>query len=239
MSKRKRTAGVFISPEWDEILRSTLRESVRLELRQLEALPETAEMGSFSPAFEERMKKVFPMVTRRYSAVGRQTVRRAALIAAILTLILAASAIVIAVTVPQIHYIIFKSNISWDMLFEQEDPSGMAEQEFRPIKPTFPEGYEVVEEEIGEDHDYFIVAVDRSGNRIVYDQHIAEGIGATVDSEGEYIREEIIDGHRFVISADDPTSMVLFENGYSVFTIAGDCDVSILIEMGREVLKKQ
>ena len=167
MSKRKRTVNQLISPEWDEVLKSALRESVRLELKRLEALPETPGMETFSPSFEERMTKVFPMVTRRYSSVGRRTVRRAALIAAILTLLLATSAIVIAVTVPQIHYIIFKSNISWDMFFEQEDPNGLTQQTFQPVKPTFPEGYEVVEEEIGEDNDYYIVDVDESGNRII------------------------------------------------------------------------
>ena len=235
MSKRKRTAGVFISPEWNEILRSALRESVRLELRQMEALPETAEMGSFSPAFEERMKKVFPMVTRRYSAVGRRTIRRAALIAAILTLILATSAIVIAVTVPQIHYIIFKSNISWDMLFEQEDPNGMAEQEFRPIKPTFPEGYEVVEEINNGDH-YSVDAVNQQGLHIFYDQFRAEGSGVTMNAEGESIKEVVIDGHRFVIQSNEPTSTVLFEDGYYMYLINGDCDSKTLIEVGKTIL---
>ena len=232
MSKRKRAAGVFISPEWDKILRSALRESVRLELRQLEALPETAEMGSFSLAFEERMKKVLPMVTRRYSAVGRRTVRRAALVAAILTLILAASAIVIAVTVPQIHYIIFKSNISWDMLFEQEDPNGMAEQEFRPIKPTFPEGYEIIQEDLIPGH-YYIAAVDDNDNLITYTQLNSEGSGISIDAEQGDIHKEVINGQTFIVQE---AGTVLFDNGYYVFKIDGDCEVSLLIEMGKSVL---
>ena len=236
MSKRKRTVNQLISPEWDEVLKSALRESVRLELKRLEALPETPGMETFSPSFEERMTKVFPMVTRRYSSVGRRTVRRAALIAAILTLLLATSAIVIAVTVPQIHYIIFKSNISWDMFFEQEDPNGLTQQEFQPIKPTFPEGYEVVEERKNDDS-YSIDMVNQQGEHIFFDQFRAEGAGVTMNAEGESINEVIIEGHKFVIQNNEPTSAVLFEDGNYMYLINGDCDVDILIEIGKTVLK--
>ena len=237
MTKRKQTMNRFISPEGDEILKKALRESVRLELRRLEALPETVEMGNFSLMFEERMKKVFPMVTRRYASVGRRTVRRAALIAVIMTLILAASAIVIAVTVPQIHYIIFKSNISWDMFFEQEDPEGLTQQEFQPIKPTFPEGYEVVEE-INNVDSYSMDAVNAEGNHIFYDQLRAEGSGVTMNAEGESVGDITIDGHRFVIQANEPTSAILFEDGYYIYLINGDCDTETLIEIGKSVLDK-
>ena len=236
MSKRKRTVNQLISPEWDEVLKSALRESVRLELKRLEALPEMPEMGNFSPAFEEKMTKVFPMVTRRYSSVGRRTVRRAALIAAILTLLLATSAIVIAVTVPQIHYIIFKSNISWDMFFEQEDPNGLTQQEFQPVKPTFPEGYEVVEEKKNDDS-YSIDMVNQQGEHIFFDQFRAEGAGVTMNAEGESINEVIIEGHKFVIQNNEPTSAVLFEDGNYMYLINGDCDVDILIEIGKTVLE--
>lgn len=237
MRNRKYNTEPYLGGDWDEVLKMALVESVRSEWNALEKAPEVPGGEGFSERFLRRMEKILPMAERKYATLGKRTIRRSALIAAILILVMAASAAVIAVTVPQIHYLIFKSNISWDILFQQEDPNDMTEQGVQPIRPNFPNGFEIVEEEVNTD-DYDILAVDSVGNRIIYNQHIAEGAGSTINAEGESIREEWIDGHRFVISENDPTSVILFDNGYYIFTIAGDCDVRMLIEMGREVLKE-
>ena len=228
-----------LTAEWDEVLKAALAESVRLEYQESLRQSEPMADPEFSLRFRQRMEKIFPMAEHRYTSFGRRSVRRAALIAAILTLILAASGAVVAVTVPQIHYLIFKNNISWNLFFEQEDPAGTSEKEFRAIKPNFPEGFTVTEEFLDTGWGFYSLnAEDPDGNRIIYDQNFAIGTGVTLNSEVKSIREETIDGHRFVISEDDPTSVILFDNGSYIFTITGDCDVEILIDMGKEVLKQ-
>ncbi len=174
------------------------------------------------------------MAEKRYSTLGKRTVRRAALIAAILTLILAMSAAVIGITMPQVRYIIFKSNISWDILFEKDDPNGLVEQEFRAIKPDFPEGYEIVQEEFIPGR-YFIAAVDAEGHLITYTQLNSEGSGATIDVEQGEIYQEIVDGQTFIIQE---AGTILFDNGLYVFIIDGDGNVDILIQMGKSILKQ-
>ena len=89
---------LFISPEWDEALKAALWESIRLELAEVDLLGEVPE-EAFSFRYQERKEKIIPMAEKRYSTLGKRTVRRAALIAAILTLILAMSAAVIGITV--------------------------------------------------------------------------------------------------------------------------------------------
>ena len=224
---------IFISPEWDAALRAALWESVRMELAEVDTLEETPE-EAIPLRYWQRKEKTIPMAERRYTSLGKRTIRRAALIAAVLTLILAASAVVIGVTVPQVRYIIFKSNISWDILFEKDDPNGLVEQEFRAIKPIFPEGYEIVEEELI-DGSYFVMATDAQGNRIIYNQLRSEGSGVTIDAEHGNVYQEIIDGQMFTIFE---SGTVLFDNGYYVFTIDGDGEMDILIEMGRSILEQ-
>ena len=234
MSSREYTPELFISPEWDEALKAALWESVRLELAEVDLLGEVPE-EAFSFRYQKRKDKIIPMAEKRYSTLGKRTVRRAALIAAILTLILAMSAAVIGITMPQVRYIIFKSNISWDILFEKDDPNGLVEQEFRAIKPDFPEGYEIVDEMLV-DGMYNILAIDSAGKRIIYTQMKSEGAGASIDSENGDIYQETIDGQTFTIFE---SGTVLFDNGYYVFTIDGDCEVEILIDVGRSVLTKK
>ncbi len=230
---RDYTPDLFISPEWGEALKAALWESVRLELAEADLLDEVPE-EVFSFRYQMRKEKIIPMAEKRYSTLGKRTVRRSALSAAILSLILAMSAAVIGITMPQVRYIIFKSNISWDILFEKDDPNGLVEQEFRAIKPDFPEGYEIVQEVLVDGY-YFIAAENDEEHLITYTQMRSEGSGTSIDAEHGDIYQQILDGHKFTIFE---SGTVLFDNGYYVFVIDGDCEMGILIDVGRSVVTK-
>ncbi len=233
---RDYTPDLFISPEWDEALKAALWESVRLELAEADLLDEVPE-EAFSFRYQKRKEQIIPMAERRYISFGNRTVRRAALLSAVLVLIFAMSAVVLAFMLPTIHYEIRKGSIDWQVDFHQEDPDNMMPERFVYIEPEAPPGFHKSDEYRDETRS-IIRYEDETGNRIHFEQHSSVGVRAYLDAEGEYIEEKVINGRRCIVMTDGGKSMVLFDNGYYIFGIDGDCELDVLEGMMKEVLDK-
>ena len=218
----------------NEWIRQALTERMDLEYDEWERKLTRMEEHVFSYSFEQRMKKIFPAAEKPYVIIRRHAIRRAVLIVALMIL---AASVVIAITAPKIYYMIQKSPVSWDVHFFQEDPQELIPEEMDIIVPDYPEGFSVTNTE--QFPGAFIIDLkNESGAEITYNQ-IDANSGITLDAEGELIQEEVINGINCVVTFDKGRYTLVFDNGYYVFLIEGDCSLSILKQMMEEIINQQ
>lgn len=235
MNSRKSPHQVFISSYLDEGIKEALtKDAVQRYNREVRDSA-GVESSPFSEEFENRIHRMLPMANHSYLSLRKHTLRRAAVVAAMLVLIFSASAVVLAITVPQIQYMIQRGSVSWDILFHQENPEDADPEEFTSLMPSIPEGYHI-EEKTEFPGVFRLILRDSHGNEIEYNQLDAKSAGVTLDAEGEYIEERTRGDNHYIIQSDGETVTFTFDNGYYVFLLKGKCDAEILKEMMDEII---
>ena len=198
-----------------------------------------SEQHEFSNAFSKRIENAISMSSHRYSTVLRHRIRRSALIAAVLMIVLCMSITVYAIVREHIPFNVGNHNGPWSALVEgSQDESLQADFEY--VTPKTPEGFQI-EERVEEPLNLIIYYKNDLGNGIVYSQ--AFGGGGQVDinvSDGyvlETFEETINDRNAIVYRYDGDVCSIVIEDGVSVFVISGDCAYETLYDMAVEVTK--
>lgn len=209
---------------------------------------------TFSRNYEDRKKRILSSVAlslnaaeldkchfeihRRHGQTSRR--RKISMLVAILIMVLAMTAVVIAVAKPHIYYVIKETLTSWDITYDREaGTSDEAEQNevLKQIVPITPEGYTIVSKE--EDPNSFSIDYeDDDGHHIYYSQCLPDGLMTSMDAERHKIRVEIINGSEVIIATSDKDMLATFANDDYVFEIGGSCDKKIIMEMIENIISE-
>lgn len=164
--------------------------------------------------------------------------RRIVMLAAVLIMVLAMTAVAIAIIKPHIYYVIKEKMISWDISFEQEkDETGSKNEavQFAYIKPETPEGYSIVSENKESDR-YSVEYKDDDGHSIYYSQYLPDGVTTSIDSERHKITKEKIGEQEVMIGISDKDVLSTCNDGNYVYDIDGTCGVDTIKEMMESLL---
>ncbi len=165
---------------------------------------------------------------------SRPRIRRALLVAALIAVMLIGSITAYALTHPEIIYNIKKTITEWTFHFQQTDPEA-AEKEFVPLKPETPEGFEIIYEEVVPSLSYDIQYEDIDGHNIIYSQYEIESLELKISGEGEEYTDIEINGSTGQAYHQVNDWSIVWDNGYYVFRITGNCELEMLIEMAESV----
>lgn len=165
---------------------------------------------------------------------GRPRIRRALLVAVLIALMVIGAVTAYALTHPEIIYNIKKTFTEWTFHFQQTDPDSITE-EFVPIKPETPEGFEIVSEEIVPETLYMIQYTDDEGRMITYDQSEIKSLGLTISAAGDVYKEIEINNYKALVYHDSNEWNIIWDNGYYLFTVGGNCDYDILLKMAESI----
>ena len=213
------------------------------------------EMGSqdhhvFSRRYKKRKQKILQEATygdrkfaytNPYRAGHMSRRRRIAILAAVLIMILAMSAVVIAIIKPHIYYVIKEKVISWDISFEQEKDETSSKNDavqFAYMKPKTPNGYSIVSENKESDR-YSVEYKDDDGHSIYYSQYLPDDVTTSIDSERHKITKEKIGEYEVVIGVSDKDVLSICNDGNYVYDIDGTCDADTIKKMMESILLKK
>ena len=189
----------------------------------------------FSARYLRRRKKIVEQFSnsadahaREYRPVMLRRVNMRIILVAIIIMILA-TASVIAATKPRIYYIIKESIESWDVLFEVENEDS-THTEFKVRKPTIPEGFNVVSEEIYVSS-YCLTITDKDGGEIIFYQTEASGSSVMIDNEKSTNVVEEYNGNELIKSKEGSSNIIVFNDGKYVFILSGNVEETILYSM--------
>jgi hypothetical protein len=218
------------------MLKDALLIAYDRECSTLERGAENVVPHVFSESHMIRIRKLCSTAKRQHVTVLHRRFRLAFLVAALVAIMIAAAVTTIAIVRPQIFYSVRKGLKSWDYTFRQEDPNKLA-GEFVCKKPVVPEGYEIVEENKDKATKlYTIFYQNKNGRYIYYDQ---AGVDETFDMSltDAFTNEESvkINGHTGTLYTEDDMNYVLWNDGYYIYIIGGDCSRSVVMEMARSI----
>ena len=202
-------------------------------------LPDDEELAkiTFSPEFEERMRKMFARRKYGYYTLFGTVGRRIASVSVALLLtatILTASVEAIRTPVVQFFTEVYEK---FTQIFVTDDTPDAPGLVFEPHAPTYiPEGY-VVEKEEKHASAYYVTYTNDAGKRISFQQQVKDGNYQTIDTEniphtnitiGEY--EGIVytnKGKTFLILTDE-------KYAYAISSILGEEE---LIKIAESITK--
>lgn len=200
--------------------------------------PETLEYDyTFSPEFEERMKKIIPLAGYTYVSVGRHRLRRAVAIALIAIMIFAMTTGAIAI---QRAYVKWNENNNedygtMDVTFDIDDPNQTL-GEFRFMKPETPKGYTMEAETKYGDVQYEIQYTGQDGTLIYYFQSgDVASMGLGIDNEDAELEEIVVNGFKGYSYIKKGNAGLFWSDGISLYRLLGTCELSILEEMAASI----
>ncbi len=167
---------------------------------------------------------------------ARPRLRRALLVAALIAVMLIGTITAYALTHPEIISSIKKTITEWTFHFQQTDPETAAEEEFIPLKPETPEGFKITYEEAVPSLSYDIQYEDNDGHLIVYSQYETESLELKISGEGDEYTEIDINGHNGQAYHQMNDWTIVWDNGYYVFKITGNCELGALVKMAESVV---
>ena len=230
--------------EFDIELKDALESAFREEWQELEAETDRTSF-EFPEGYEEEvLNKAYKALNNRKKALsvsrngtdlefhGRPRIRRTLLVAALIALLLFGTITAYALTHPEIIYNIKKTAVEWTFHFKQIDPDG-ATEEFVPVKPETPEGFKITSEEtdIGFHEVYY---ENKRGTIIIFTQTEVDDLGFNMDGEAD-IEEIKINEYSGFYYKKYSTWVIVWDNGYYLFDISGDCDYDILLKMAESI----
>ena len=201
----------------------------------------------FSHRYKKRKQKILQEVAygdRKYNSTNNCRAgnmsrrRRIVMLAAVLLMVLAMTAVAIAIIKPQIYYVIKEKVISWDISFEQKNDETSSKNyaaKFACIKPATPEGYSIVSEHKESDR-YSVEYKGDGGQSIYYSQYLPEDVTTSIDSERHTITKEKIGECEVMIGVSDKSVLSICNDGKYVYDIDGTCDVDTIKEMMQSIL---
>jgi len=166
---------------------------------------------------------------------SKPRIRRAFLVAALIVVMLIGSVTAYALTHPEIIYNIKKTLTEWTFHFQQTDPETAAE-DFVPMKPGTPEGFEITYEEVVPSLSYDVQYENTDGCVIIYSQYEIESLELKISGEGDEYTEIDINGHNGQAYHQMNDWTIVWDNGYYVFKITGNCELGALVKMAESVV---
>lgn len=219
----------------DTVIKEALISAYDYEAEILEAQAASSELHVFSEKYREKMQNISRMARHRYVTVMHGRRRLALVVAAIIAIMIAATVTTIAIVRPQIFYHIKEHVDSWEYTFTQKDPEKLASG-FEYKEPEIPEGYKIIEE--NRDAEYFSYDVyyeDKKGHFIHYDQKdIESGYSMNMTNTSRQ-KDIVISGNKATLFSEDDTYTILWNDGYYVYTLYGDCDKKTLVQMAESI----
>ena len=149
------------------------------------------------------------------------------MLVAVIVMIMA-TASVIAITKPQIYYDILKLVDRWKITFNVEGE--LEDEEFVPVKPIIPDGFEVTTEEVRADS-YMLIMQDKDGEEIFYEQSLPMGTSIFIDNERSTNKVVDYKGKELLISRDNDLTSIVYNDGKYVFYIDGKGDEKKLFQI--------
>lgn len=165
---------------------------------------------------------------------SRPRLRRALLVAALIAVMLIGTITAYALTHPEIIYNIKKTLTEWTFQFNQKESEAVSE-EFIPLKPETPEGFKITYEEAVPSLSYDIQYEDNDGHLIVYSQYETESLELKISGEGDEYTEIDINGHNGQTYHQMNDWTIVWDNGYYVFKITGNCELEMLKKMAESI----
>lgn len=193
----------------------------------------------FSSAYIKRKKEIVALATKSvninpseftYRRIRRLSMRTI-LVAALVMIMCTAT--VIAVAKPHLYFQIKEYFTHWDVSTDTGEESGVYDDDFKitPIKPTVPEGYEIVSEEV-DVFDYRLQLKGNDNTEIEYNQS-TPGASYLIDNETTDNRVVEYKGNELLIGTGEDYALYLYNNGEYLFDICaiGKVDEAIIYQI--------
>lgn len=200
-------------------------------------LPDDEELAkiTFSPEFEERMRKMFARRKYGYYTLFGTVGRRIASVSVALLLtatILTASVEAIRTPVVQFFTEVYEK---FTQIFVTDDTPDAPDLVFEPHAPTYiPEGY-VVEKEEKLAATYRVVYVGESGARINYQQQVKDGNYQTIDTEGvDYVSIQIGNGSGVAYENKGKAGIIFTDEQYT-YSISASISLEELTKIAESI----
>ena len=200
----------------------------------LEKMASTEKPCNFTRSYYSEMQQISKKAGHCYVTMMHRRLRLAVVAAALVVLMVTATVTAIAIVKPQIFYNLIARSEIYEYRFKQKG-TGKNILEFEFKKPIPPEGYEIVEEEKDEDmFSYRILYENENGDYIDYDQESPVNLSINVPYNGK--RKTVkVNGYTGELFRQEETRYLLFEDGYYVYTLSGNCTEAELIEMAKTI----
>jgi len=232
-------------------LREALLEASKIEIINFEKESNQIPENIFDNDFERRIVKQNNLSKIIQSGGTHRRSKKALSIAIVCAILLASTVGVYAIEKLIIHWNVSKAtetSENWSLWFETENPD---EWDFEKVvyQPVIPEGFKIADEKLSTDDDitvFEVTYVSNENSEIYYREipGITENyFGIKIDdaNQNENIKIGEYSGEHF--SNDDGSyNVILWTDGYSLFSIEGDCDYETLLKMAenlevREILE--
>lgn len=199
---------------------------------------ELKESVSFSPEFENKMKKLIKKQNKPYYQLINTVGKRAAVI--ILAIFIAFNTVTFSVEAlrePFIDFVVETFEKFSKITFAEKAPD--EQKEFVPIKPGYiSEGFDIESTEKIFDTIYNISYKNSKGEVISYSQTLKSDNPIQFDAEGlEYSKVEI-NGYSGVYWKKHETYAIVFYTNNYVYTINGNISEDELLKIARSVTEK-
>ena len=165
---------------------------------------------------------------------SRPRLRRTLLVAALIAVMLIGTITAYALTHPEIISSIKKTITEWTFHFQQTDPETAAE-DFVPMKPETPGGFEITYEEVVPSLSYDVQYENTDGCVIIYSQYETGSLELKISGEGEEYTEIDINGHNGQAYRQMNDWTIVWDNGSYVFRIKGNCELDALVKMAESI----
>ncbi len=193
----------------------------------------------FSKAYNKRKNRLIRSANKsdRKFGVGFNFHRAGVVLAAII-LALAMTTTVIAIVKPQIFYKIKSRLVEWDIRFEQKT-NGSDIQPFEYRKPKLPKEYKLVEEDKIPGSQELSYKDESTNTWIDFSQDDPNGVSFGIDAEhGKFYKKKYNGCEILVWDLGEVTSFI-FNDGYYIYMISGNCSRSILYGIVDDITEKK
>jgi len=203
-------------------------------------LPDDEELAkiTFSPEFEERMRKMFARRKYGYYTLFGTVGRRIASVSVALLLtatILTASVEAIRTPVVQFFTEVYEK---FTQIFVTDDTPDTPDLVFEPHAPTYiPEGYTISDEQLFDSH-YQIVYVNADGDRIRFVQEWKGNIDITADTEGIQHMSFAFETFEGISYTNKGKTFLIFTDSEYEFAIAATLNVEELMKIAKSIEEK-
>ena len=220
----------------EEILKDALTMAYDQEIDVIEKQASLENLHSFSKSYRARMQNIARMAKRKYVTIMHKRRRLALVVAAVIIMMLAAAVTTLAIVRPQIFYKITKDVGAWNYKFLQEDPNE-AVKGFEYKKPVTPDGYTIEEENKDADiYSYDIYYTNNAGKYITYNQEgLEKEYDVNITDTMKKVKEITINNEEAIVFEEEDVHLILWNDGYYVYSLAGNCEEKELIEMAESI----
>lgn len=219
----------------DKMFKEALQIVMDREVERLAKDMESSPKYKFTPEFERKVQILIHKTNRKYVTLGKYTIRRSVLVAIIAAIFLTGCVGIKAIreAITQVSFEFTDKNVNIHIDTDLESSS----VEFEAKRLTAPSQYNLVSEELLEEHRWYSSEfLGENGENIYYTQILGDRMATNMNTEGATVYEIEINDQVIKCFESDVMNNIVWINEAGYFHLCGTCKIEVLIDMAKEVL---